>query len=238
MLCVECGSPVDRVYREYGPNNIRLTICKQCGNKADKYVECDFVIIFLDLLLLRAPVFRHLLHNRLQQHSSTLTRTWYKIAIVYILVEAYLRYMNLKNYYGTKQWKGVSPVDVMPQDRYFFIFYTVCFEFVLFLATQWLVARFLYRPKASELANKQVWIAILASSFIKPLQLFLTLWDHPPFFDVVLSIFVLISNFFAVAVLLENVPKALLVLIIAILTRVTYRVLMYRYDPLFLLTIM
>ncbi|KAL6043472.1 hypothetical protein QOT17_023872 [Balamuthia mandrillaris] len=171
-------------------------------------------------------------------HSPSSSVSFFDFRSLFCFFLSHLRYMNLKNYYGTKQWKGVSPVDVMPQDRYFFIFYTVCFEFVLFLATQWLVARFLYRPKASELANKQVWIAILASSFIKPLQLFLTLWDHPPFFDVVLSIFVLISNFFAVAVLLENVPKALLVLIIAILTRVTYRVLMYRYDPLFLLTIM
>ena len=40
-----------------------------CHKIADKYVEFEFVIIFIDLLLLRLPVYRHLLFNRIPHHE-------------------------------------------------------------------------------------------------------------------------------------------------------------------------
>jgi len=43
-----------------------------CHQYADKYVEHEAVLIFLDLLLLRKSVYRHLLFNRLPSSSSSL----------------------------------------------------------------------------------------------------------------------------------------------------------------------
>ncbi|KAF9365155.1 sterol homeostasis protein [Mortierella sp. NVP85] len=63
--CVECGAAVSSLYTEYSKGNIRLTYCEHCKKLADKYVEHDFVIIFVDMILHKKPVYRHLLFNRL-----------------------------------------------------------------------------------------------------------------------------------------------------------------------------
>eukprot|EP01132_Coremiostelium_polycephalum_P007503 gene7503-9220_t len=69
MICIECGRPVNDVYKEFGKSgsgNIRLTRCSNpsCQQIADKYVEYDFIIVFLDLFLHKAQAYRHLLFNR------------------------------------------------------------------------------------------------------------------------------------------------------------------------------
>ena len=77
-------------------HNIRLTVCRSCGNFCDKYVEHDFVVMFIDLVLIkpqvglfishspervgtgtradgadrRFKVYRHLLHNTLMREHD------------------------------------------------------------------------------------------------------------------------------------------------------------------------
>ncbi|CAG8553589.1 10451_t:CDS:2 [Diversispora eburnea] len=65
-ICVECGAPVTNLYTEYSKGNIHLTHCEKCKKFADKYIEHDFVIIFIDMLLHKPQVYRHLLFNRLE----------------------------------------------------------------------------------------------------------------------------------------------------------------------------
>ncbi|KAJ3401196.1 sterol homeostasis protein, partial [Chytridiales sp. JEL 0842] len=56
-VCVECGSKVSSLYTEYSKGNIRLTKCASCGKFADKYIENDSVIVFIDMLLHKRPVY-------------------------------------------------------------------------------------------------------------------------------------------------------------------------------------
>ncbi|KAI9213657.1 hypothetical protein DS838_001445 [Geotrichum bryndzae] len=65
MICIECMSPVQTLYTSYSLSNIRLTACPQCNKFADKYIEYDNVLIFIDLLLLRPQVYRHMVYNTL-----------------------------------------------------------------------------------------------------------------------------------------------------------------------------
>jgi len=37
----------------------------QCKKFADKYIEHDFVVLFIDIILIKPQVYRHLLYNRL-----------------------------------------------------------------------------------------------------------------------------------------------------------------------------
>ncbi|KAK0672267.1 Arv1-like family-domain-containing protein [Cercophora samala] len=97
-ICIECRHPVKTLWREgggtsntttttsssssttttnnkpsspaSGGHNIRLTVCKNCGRFCDKYVEHDFVVLFIDLVLIKPQVYRHLLHNTLMNTSS------------------------------------------------------------------------------------------------------------------------------------------------------------------------
>lgn len=64
MICVECTNPnIECLYSEFKSKYIKLTICPQCGELADKYIEFDNVIIFLDILLLKPQAYRHLAYN-------------------------------------------------------------------------------------------------------------------------------------------------------------------------------
>ena len=74
-ICIECRHPVKTLWREGGGDkasghNIRLTVCKNCGRFCDKYVEHDFVVLFIDLVLIKPQVYRHLLHNTLMKDED------------------------------------------------------------------------------------------------------------------------------------------------------------------------
>lgn len=60
-ICIECRHPVKTLWREgagdkSGGHNIRLTVCRNCGRFCDKYVEHDFVVLFIDLVLIKPQV--------------------------------------------------------------------------------------------------------------------------------------------------------------------------------------
>ena len=76
-ICIECRTPVKTLWTQYkgagdpsSGHNIRLTVCKNCGRFCDKYVEHDFVVIFIDLVLIKPQVYRHLLHNTLMRDGD------------------------------------------------------------------------------------------------------------------------------------------------------------------------
>ncbi len=62
-ICIECRYPVQRLYDEYSKaddrslgKGVRLTQCPRCKRFADKYVEHDFVVLFIDLVLIKPQV--------------------------------------------------------------------------------------------------------------------------------------------------------------------------------------
>lgn len=71
MICIECTHPVTTLYTSYSPTNIRLTACPSCNKFADKYIEYDSVLIFIDLLLLRPQAYRHMVFNVLQDKPTS-----------------------------------------------------------------------------------------------------------------------------------------------------------------------
>ncbi|GAB1204824.1 hypothetical protein APSETT445_003487 [Aspergillus pseudonomiae] len=59
-ICIECSYPVSHLYSTYSRaddrslgKGVRLTQCPRCQRFADKYVEYDFVVIFIDLVLIK-----------------------------------------------------------------------------------------------------------------------------------------------------------------------------------------
>uniref|UniRef100_A0A0D9ZE12 Protein ARV n=1 Tax=Oryza glumipatula TaxID=40148 RepID=A0A0D9ZE12_9ORYZ len=68
--CVGCGRRVKTLYMQYSPGNIRLMKCDTCKAVADPYIECEFMIILIDLILHKTRAYRHLLFNKLRIYSS------------------------------------------------------------------------------------------------------------------------------------------------------------------------
>ncbi|KAG7619264.1 Arv1 protein [Arabidopsis suecica] len=68
--CVECGHKVKSLFIQYSPGNFRLMKCENCEEVADEYVECELLIIFIDLILHKTKAYRHLLYNVVNQESA------------------------------------------------------------------------------------------------------------------------------------------------------------------------
>jgi len=69
MRCITCLHPFPHLYTTHtnaslpSGDNLRLTRCERCGNVADKYVEHDFVVLFIDLVLVKLGAYRHVWWN-------------------------------------------------------------------------------------------------------------------------------------------------------------------------------
>ncbi|KAH6909236.1 Arv1-like family-domain-containing protein [Coprinopsis sp. MPI-PUGE-AT-0042] len=64
-ICITCTTPAPYLYTTYeSAHNLRLEECGNCKAFVDPYVEFDHLTLFIDLILLKRGVFRHLLYNR------------------------------------------------------------------------------------------------------------------------------------------------------------------------------
>lgn len=73
FVYLRCGEPIDFLYQEYSKNNIKLNRCPKCGGIADKYIEFELLLVLIDVILHRKPALRHLLYNRLDHASLTVS---------------------------------------------------------------------------------------------------------------------------------------------------------------------
>lgn len=100
-ICIECRHPVKTLWREgagdkAGGHNIRLTVCKNCGRFCDKYVEHDFVVLFIDLVLIKPQVYRHLLHNTLMKDEDEFAPSIIRLGILLLLFDVYLTWARIE----------------------------------------------------------------------------------------------------------------------------------------------
>ena len=63
MKCVECGVNISKLFEEPLKGNITLVTCENCGKIADKYIEYEYTLILLNLILCKTQVYRHILFN-------------------------------------------------------------------------------------------------------------------------------------------------------------------------------
>ncbi|GLI82091.1 hypothetical protein PoHVEF18_010492 [Penicillium ochrochloron] len=102
-ICIECSYPVSHLYSAYSRaddrsqgKGVRLTQCPRCQRFADKYVEYDFVVIFIDLVLIKPQVYRHLLFNRLGRDDNRFDRSIVRLGILLLLFDVYLTWARLE----------------------------------------------------------------------------------------------------------------------------------------------
>ncbi|PLB34181.1 sterol homeostasis protein ARV1 [Aspergillus candidus] len=102
-ICIECSYPVSHLYSTYSRaddrslgKGVRLTQCPRCQRFADKYVEYDFVVLFIDLVLIKPQVYRHLLFNRLGGNDNQLDRSILRLGILLLLFDVYLTWARLE----------------------------------------------------------------------------------------------------------------------------------------------
>ncbi|CAK9150892.1 unnamed protein product [Ilex paraguariensis] len=87
--CIQCGFPNKTLYIQYSPGNIRLMKCDNCKAVADEYIECEIMIVLIDLILHKAKAYRHLFFNVLSGEALNFEGFFWKVAFMYLLLDAY-----------------------------------------------------------------------------------------------------------------------------------------------------
>ncbi|KAI1436331.1 Arv1-like family-domain-containing protein [Xylaria sp. CBS 124048] len=100
-ICIECRHPVRTLWTQYSgagdaSSNIRLTVCRNCGRFCDKYVEHDFVVLFIDLILIKPQVYRHLLHNTLMRDRDQFDPSIIRLGTLLLLFDVYLTWARIE----------------------------------------------------------------------------------------------------------------------------------------------
>ncbi|ODH37353.1 hypothetical protein ACO22_02628 [Paracoccidioides brasiliensis] len=102
-ICIECCYPVSHLYTSYSKaddrslgKGVRLTQCPRCKRFADKYVEHDFVVLFIDLVLIKPQVYRHLLFNRLGRSDDKFDRSIIRLGTLILLFDVYLSWARVE----------------------------------------------------------------------------------------------------------------------------------------------
>ncbi|KNE58118.1 hypothetical protein AMAG_04936 [Allomyces macrogynus ATCC 38327] len=108
--CIQCGTPAQRLYITYSKGNLQLEQCVSCGAFVDSYVECDSVLVAIDMLLHKPQVYRHVLFNRrgragqpeLPGHGVDLRVA--RFGLLVVLFDVYTRLLRME--------KAASAVEV------------------------------------------------------------------------------------------------------------------------------
>ncbi|KAI9305093.1 Arv1-like family-domain-containing protein [Cunninghamella echinulata] len=217
--CVECGTSVQNLYTEYSKDNIRLTSCDNCHQFADKYVEHDFIIIFIDMLLLKPQVYRHLLFNRISQPGHGIEPNVFRFAILLILFEVYIKWFRLER--TCAQYNSIF-IQQPLYYQYLYILALCIFEFIVFHCSTCLTLKLYFFNQSKIIRYNYISMALVISSFGKMLLILMVIWNYEQLeYSWLVSIIVLASNVEALSVYLSlSYTKTSLIVAVGIASRI------------------
>ncbi|GFP81724.1 protein arv1 [Phtheirospermum japonicum] len=85
--CVQCGFPTKTLYIQYSPGNIRLVKCKNCKAAADEYIECEVMILIIDLILHKPKAYRHLFYNMSGKETINFESLLWKSVLMCLILD-------------------------------------------------------------------------------------------------------------------------------------------------------
>ncbi|KAK2616826.1 hypothetical protein QQS21_000203 [Conoideocrella luteorostrata] len=194
-ICIECRSPVKTLWTKYSGagdqssgHNIRLTVCRSCGRFCDKYVEYDFVVVFIDLVLIKPQVYRHLLHNTLMRDGDRFDPSIIRLGVLLLLFDVYLTWERIEKQTIPAMFPGAGNLGNLTQQPI-----VVQYLFFLILCTISTLAfhlsiRFLTCSPYSPLnalgimprhaRPNSVSTALLVSSYTKLFPILMVIWKY------------------------------------------------------------
>ncbi|KAI1192660.1 Arv1-like family-domain-containing protein [Nemania serpens] len=200
-ICIECRHPVRTLWTQYSgagdaSSNIRLTVCRNCGRFCDKYVEHDFVVLFIDLVLIKPQVYRHLLHNTLMRDRDKFDPSIIRLGTLLLLFDVYLTWARIEKQVvpasstssSSAALNGGSNLGALARQpivfQYMFFLILCTFSTLAFH----LSIRFLTSSPASPLSLSRllppyprpnsVSTALLVSSSTKLFPILMVIWDY------------------------------------------------------------
>ncbi|XP_056859107.1 protein ARV 1 [Raphanus sativus] len=188
--CVGCGFRVKSLFIQYSPGNIRLMKCGNCKEVADEYIECERMIIFIDLVLHRPKVYRHVLFNEINQETVNIQHLLWKLVFAYLLLDSYRSLLLRKTHEQSSLVLMTVKVlvDVLSTNLAFLFSFAIAAKGLL-----------------NEVSRKrEIIFGILISSYFKIFLLAMLVWEFPVSVIFIIDILVLTSNSMALKVMTES----------------------------------
>lgn len=188
--CVGCGSRVKSLFIQYSRGNIRLMKCGNCKEVADEYIECERMIIFIDLVLHRPKVYRHVLYNEINQETVNVQHLLWKLVFAYLLLDSY-RSLLLRRTHEHLSLVLITMkvlVDVLSTNLAFLFSFAIAAKVLLHEVSR----------------KREILLGILISSYFKIFMLAMLVWEFPVSVIFIIDILVLTSNSMALKVMTES----------------------------------
>ncbi|KAF1987420.1 ARV1-like protein [Aulographum hederae CBS 113979] len=219
MICIECRYPVKSLYTTYSNSDdrVRLTQCPRCKRFADKYVEHDFVVLFIDLVLIKPQVYRHLLFNRLGREDDQFDPSILRLGTLLLLFDVYLTWARIEkstpsatspSSLGHAQLPHLLDTQPLVLQYFFFLLHcfltTLAFHLPIRLLCNWtkdnrLCSLFPYYPHPNSLST-----ALFVSSCTKLFPMLLMVWEYDlPSSSSAVSWAVIVNNAAALEILMD-----------------------------------
>ncbi|KIW06141.1 uncharacterized protein PV09_03303 [Verruconis gallopava] len=218
-ICIECRFPVNTLYTTYSKaddrtlgKGVRLTQCPRCKRFADKYVEHDFVVLFIDLVLIKPQVYRHLLFNRLGREDDRFDPSIIRLGILLLLFDVYLTWARIEKA-APSSTPVATPLSSYPLLLQYLFFLLLCllstiaFHVPIRVLCAWpgsmipgSNARLLpYYPHSTAIST-----ALIVSSCTKLFPILLIIWDYDlPSAASAVSWAVIVNNVAAIEILMD-----------------------------------
>ncbi|KAL7241914.1 hypothetical protein ACSBR1_014484 [Camellia fascicularis] len=201
--CIECGFRIRNnkpLFVQYSPGNIRLMKCENCKAVADEYIECELMILLIDLILHKPKAYRHLLYNVLNPQVVNLEGLFWKSIFAFLLLDTY-RILVLN--WSDAGWKLPIRFSSLVL-RYGKMLMDLLLGNFMFLYILLIVTRFFLDKSAGVSRYKDILLAIFISSYFKVFFIAMMVWEFPASVLFIIDIFVLSSNTVALKVVTES----------------------------------
>ncbi|XP_010904636.1 protein ARV 2 isoform X1 [Elaeis guineensis] len=197
--CVNCGRGIKTLFVQYSPGNIRLMKCDNCKAVADPYIECEFMIILIDLILHKTKAYRHLLYNMLNLDADDTKGVFLKSSFVYFLLDA-CRISLISNSRDDWDSSGSPLVSIWTCGK---VLMDVLLGNFVFISVIVLGTKFLLDLSLDITRCKEIMLAILISSYFKLFLIAMMVWEFPSSVLFIIDVFVLSSNAVALRVVTQ-----------------------------------
>uniref|UniRef100_M4F8K6 Protein ARV n=1 Tax=Brassica campestris TaxID=3711 RepID=M4F8K6_BRACM len=193
--CVECGHKVKSLLIQYSPGNFRLMKCENCNEVADEYIECELMIICIDLILHKTKAYRHLLYNVFTQETIYVQLSDLQRVSQFGSICCGNRSLLLRR---TNDESSVPMSFVLASLEVLVNVLSANFAFVLSFA----LASKIISISASR--RKEILLGIFISSYIKIFLFAMPVWEFPVSVIFIVDMLVLTSNAVALKVMTES----------------------------------
>ncbi|KAJ1982528.1 sterol homeostasis protein [Dimargaris xerosporica] len=164
-----------------------------CHQFADRYVEHDAVIIFIDMMLHKPQVYRHLLFNRSHLNINGLSSTVLKLAVLLILFDVYIKWFRLEKLSIKEQPSFFYNQSFYVQ--YLCILLMSIAEFASFYLGVQLTVRIFKSARTTAALVPSAFAPLVISSFGRLLTILIVIWNYSEaHYSWMLNVLVFTSN--------------------------------------------